>query len=53
MTEAIALVICAGLGLVVVVAGIIDDPRIRRKNEDRVLRYFQEQQKKMNETRNR
>ena len=53
MTEAIALLICAGMGVLVVVGGIIDDHRIRRKNEDRVLRYFQEQQKKLNETRNR
>jgi len=53
MTEAIALLIAAGLGIVVVIAGIIDDHRIRRKNDDRVLRYFQEQQKKIDKTRKR
>lgn len=53
MDNAIAFMICGILGAIVVVAGMIDDHRIRNRQRDRVAEYFRELQDKMNEEQNR
>ncbi len=53
MEHALPFLICGILGLIVVVAGMIDDRRIRNRERDRVAEYFQELQDKMNHEQNR
>jgi hypothetical protein len=53
MEHVFPFLICAILGVIVLVAGVIDDRRIRHRERDRVAEYFQELQQKMNEDQNR
>lgn len=53
MTEIAAFVIVAALGLIVLVAGMIDDHRIRNRERDRVAEYFRQLQDKMNQEQHR
>lgn len=45
--------ICGTLGAIVIVAGVIDDRRIRNRDRDRVAEYFRDLQDKMNNDKTR
>lgn len=53
MDQAFAFLICAVLGVIVIVAGLIDDHRIRNRERDRVEEYFRELQDKINKEQRR
>lgn len=53
MDNAMAFLICGTLGAIVVVAGMIDDHRIRNRERDRVAEYFRRLQDKMNQEQKR
>jgi branched-subunit amino acid aminotransferase/4-amino-4-deoxychorismate lyase len=53
MDNAFAFLICGTLAAIVIVAGMIDDHRIRNRERDRVTEYFRKLQDKINDEQKR
>jgi|DEB0MinimDraft_6_1074348.scaffolds.fasta_scaffold891679_2 hypothetical protein len=49
MPDFAAIAVCGILGAVIIFAGILEERRERKRDEDRVARYFDELQKRMNQ----